>query len=192
MGREYEWKFKATPEDLAAIEAAYAGETEKISMETTYYDTPTGKLSALRYTLRRRLENGVSVCTLKVPAGDARGEWEVNSESIASAIAMLVAAGCPEELPLLVQEGLVPVCGAKFTRIAKTVAVQGAVLELALDQGYLFGGSAEAPLCEVEVELKSGTTAMCDQFAQALAEEFLLKTEEKSKFSRGLALYRGE
>ena len=69
MGREFELKFRADAGTIALIREKY-GSFTSISMETTYYDTPSGALSARHYTLRKRLENGESVCTLKTPAGD--------------------------------------------------------------------------------------------------------------------------
>lgn len=192
MATEYEWKFKATPAVLSAISGAFSGNWKRISMETTYFDTPSGTLSAKRYTLRRRLENGVSVCTLKAPAENSRGEWETECEGIEAAVPKLLTLGCPENLLMLIQEGLIPVCGAKFTRLAKEISLPEGIVELALDEGILTGGSRQAPLCEVEVELKSGDRTLCDAFAQTLAEQFQLKAEEKSKFRRALALYKGE
>ena len=192
MGVEYEIKFKATEEVLSAIDRGIAGETAVFQMETTYYDTPSGALSARFYTLRRRLENGKAVCTLKAPAKQGRGEWEIPCEDILQAIPKLVAMGCPADLPDLVQEGLIPVCGAKFARIAKTLTLPEGIVELALDRGILFGGGREAPLCEAEVELKEGSVSLCDAFGKMLATEFSLKTEKKSKFRRALALYKGE
>lgn len=191
MATEYEWKFKATPEILAAIDGALAGTAEKIAMLTTYYDTPTGALSVRHYTLRRRLENNVSVCTLKVPMGNVRGEWETECSSIQDAIPKLLALGCPEDLSSLTEEGLVPICSAKFTRLAKTIVLSNAVVELALDTGFLTGSGRQEPLCEVEVELKSGPKELCDDFAKNLAQQFQLELETKSKFRRALALYKG-
>ena len=72
------------------------------------------------------------------------------------------------------------------------IDLPGGSVELALDQGFLIGGNRELPLCEVEVELKSGTTDLCDRFAHDLAARFQLTTEAASKFSRALALYKGE
>ncbi len=192
MAVEYELKFQATEETLRLIEEAYTEKTVEISMETTYYDTPSGALSDRWYTLRRRLENGTSVCTLKVPAKQGRGEWETESPTVEQAVDKLLALGCPKVLPVLMEEGVVPVCGAKFTRRAKTVVLPGGVVELALDKGVLFGGGREAPLCEVEVELKAGTVQLCDAFAKTLAEEFQLTPLKESKFRRALALYKGE
>jgi hypothetical protein len=67
-----------------------------------------------------------------------------------------------------------------------------AVVELALDTGVLLGGSREQPLCEVEVELKSGEPEKAVAFAEAMAKEFGLRSERKSKFRRALALAKGE
>lgn len=191
MATEYELKFKATPQVLAAIAHAF-GVDKQISMQTTYYDTPTGAFSSRRYTLRRRLENGISVCTLKTPAGAARGEWETECEDITLALPKLLDAGCPEETICLAQEGLIPICGAEFTRLVKTVMLEHGAVELALDEGFLTGGDRQEPLCEVEAELKSGPEEVCDAFAQKLADRFALVPEQDSKFRRALTLYKGE
>ena len=80
------------------------------------------------------------------------------------------------------------VCGARFTRQCKTLAVEGSTVELALDRGILLGGGRELPLCEVEVELKSGSQDAAVAFAEALAEKYALVPEPKSKFARAAAL----
>lgn len=192
MGIEYERKFRADRSILLEINATFSEASREISMETVYYDTPSGALSAKRYTLRRRLENGISVCTLKVPAGDARGEWETENVFIENAVPALIADGAPEELKELVKEGLLPICGAKFTRLAKTITLENAVAELALDHGYLFSGDRKEPLCEVELELKSGDKGCFDRYVLKFAGEFALEEEKTSKFVRALQLYRGE
>lgn len=192
MGAEYELKFAGTPGAQTAILADYPGLWETLVMETTYYDTPSGALSGKRYTLRRRLENGSSICTLKTPGeGNLRGEWQVACSDIQAAILELCKlVGCPDDLPALCAEGLVPVCGAAFTRQALVLALPGCTAELALDRGRLFGGSRECPLQEVELELKSGSRQALDAFARGFAAKYALKNEEKSKFARALALYK--
>ena len=193
MGIEYELKYRATEEVLEAIRQAFPGEEHLFSMETTYYDTSTGALSARWYTLRRRMENDLSVCTLKVPIpGLGRGEWELPCDRIEAAIPELCKLGAPADLPNLTNEGLLPICGAKFQRIAKTLILPEATVELALDSGILHGGGQQLPLCEVEVELKSGTPEACAAFARTLAATFHLQPEKRSKFRRALALYKGE
>ena len=192
MGTEFELKYRATEQDLSSIDSQIPGQALVLQMQTTYYDSLDGSLSSRRWTLRRRLENGKSICTLKIPGGDnTRQEWEVESDSINNGILELCKLGCPAELSSFTQTGLVAICGARFTRIAKTVRFQDSILELALDHGVLIGGDAEFPLCEVEVELKEGSEAACRAFAEDLARRYHLTAEPISKFGRALALYRG-
>ena len=193
MGIEYELKFRADRAVQASILAQIPGQDQFFSMQTTYYDTPTGQLSARRFTLRRRLENELSFCTLKAPEkGAGRGEWEVDCGSIEDAVPMLCKLGAPEELADLAREGLTPVCGAKFRRIARTVILEDCMVELAIDEGILTGGDREIPLCEVEVELKSGTEAALIALAAQLVSAHGLQTETHSKFRRAMALTKGE
>lgn len=194
MAIEYELKFQATETVLEQIFAQY-GENpcQSFQMETTYYDTPSGALSARHYTLRRRMENEESVCTLKTPAeGNGRNEQEIPCDSIEKAIPIFCQTGAPENFGQLVQEGLVAVCGAKFHRRAITLQLEDCVLELALDQGILTGGGQEIPLCEVEVELKDGEKISADLFATILSSQYGLTVQRYSKFRRALALYKGE
>ena len=193
MGVEFELKYSAKPTAQAAIQVAYPGQYRTYEMETTYFDTPDGKLSQRHVTLRRRMENDRSVCTVKTPvSGYGRGEWECDCDDIHKAIDLLVGMGATKELLLLAAEGVVPVCGAKFTRQALELRHDGTEMELALDRGILLGGGREVPLCEVEVELKSGEPEKAVAFAETLAKEFGLQPENKSKFRRALALAKGE
>ena len=123
MGIEFEWKFCSTPEKNGAIRTQVTGEEAVYRMATTYYDTPGGDLSRRHFTLRRRMENDRSVCTLKTPA-----------------------------------------------------------------EGILAGGGRQLPLCEVEVELKSGSREAAALYALSLAARHGLEQEPKSKFARAKAL----
>lgn len=188
MGREFELKYRANPEVIGDIAAKF-GDFTSISMETTYYDTFDGKLFNRRWTLRRRLENETSVCTLKIPLEDgSRGEWEVEAPGLITGIPELCKLGAPMDLMALTVNGIVPVCGARFTRLAKTLQLDGCTVELALDQGVLTGRGKEQPLCEVEVELKTGSETEAVRFAKTLSEEFSLMEEPNSKYRRALIL----
>lgn len=189
MGVEYELKYQATPEQLVYLQNVFPGPEKTVSMQTTYYDTEDSALSSRKYTLRKRLENGVSVCTLKAPiSGKGRGEWETVCQRIEDAVPVLCKLGAPGDLPGLVSGGVIPVCGAAFTRIAKNVETAEFTAELALDQGKLFGGGREIPLTEVELELKSGSPEAMEQYAAKMAAMLGLWPETHSKFRRALAL----
>ena len=189
MHMEYEEKFQADPFVLEEIDRQVAGVRTVYTMQTTYYDTPTKALSARGYTLRRRLENDTAVCTLKIPGPEGgRAEYQVEAQTIEDAIPM-VCKLCPAlPLALLFAEGVTPLCGAAFTRIAKEVTLDSCVVEVALDLGVLTGGGHQTPLCEVEVELVSGSREAAVRYAQQLAQTYGLTIQPRSKFSRAKAL----
>lgn len=193
MGIEFELKYRASDSVLRRMRQQIPGAEQTFHMQTVYYDTAAGSFSRKKCTLRRRMENGKSICTLKAPApGHGRREWETECDTIENALTGLLAQGAPEDILSMARVGLIPICGAAFTRIAKTLTYQGALLELALDSGVLTGGGREQRLGEVEVELKSGSQEACVAFAQALTRHYHLQPEPKSKFRRALALYKGE
>ncbi len=193
MAMEYELKYRAQARTLHDLRQQFDGQGVLYIMGSTYFDTPSGALSERKLTLRRRMENGQSICTLKVPAGKrGRGEWEVACPDILQAIPGLIALGAPEEIAALTAEGLREVCGAEFTRLAVPVTCEGTELELALDQGVLTGGGGSCPFWEVEVELKAGEREIADRYAAELARAYGLEAESRSKFQRALALSKGE
>lgn len=192
MGAEFELKFSAGEDTFAAIGTRWK-DFAVIHMETTYYDTPDGALSDRHITLRRRMENGISVCTVKTPAGiHGRGEWELESETIERAIPELCKLGAPEELLQFTENGVVAVCGARFTRRAKLLTLPECTVEIALDEGVLLGGGREYPLREVEVELKAGQEEAAEAFAKELAGQYGMTMEPRSKFCRAMQLAKGE
>ena len=191
MGREFELKFRADVSVIEKIREKYGCFTS-ISMETTYYDTFDLKLAMHHWTLRRRMENGVSVCTFKRPhENGGRGEWEVEAPNIMEGVMRLCQSGADLELMRITAGGLQDVCGARFTRLAKQLEIPGGTVELALDRGVLTGRGKELPLAEVEVELKAGSDDAATAFAKALADEFGLVSEPKSKFVRAMTLAMG-
>ena len=188
MGRELELKFAASSETLDAMEEKYAPLTP-ITMHTRYFDTPHQAFRGRRWTLRLRLENGRPICTLKTRLPDgSRGEYETESGDLVSAIPVLLEQGAPAELEELAREGLEEVCGARFTRLARIIDVPGGQVELALDRGEFTGGGRTLPFTEAEAELKAGPDEVLARFGRALAAEFSLREEPRSKIQRAMAL----
>ena len=186
MPNEIELKFAATETQLEKLRCHY-GDFATTRMETTYYDTPDRQLSAQKITLRRRQENEKTICTVKTPGkGISRGEWECEKADIETALPILCKLGGPEKL--LTLPPLIPVCGARFTRLSRLLTLPDAQIELALDRGILLGSGRELPFCEVELELKEGSEESLLALANAIAEEFSLKPEPKSKFQRAREL----
>ena len=188
MAREFEVKYRLTPDAMEDIRKKY-GPFAAITMETVYYDTPSGDFSARKWTLRRRLENGVSICALKTPGENGgRGEWEAACPDIAQALPMLVKAGAPEALLTLAKSGLHPLCAASFTRQAARICFRGSALELALDEGVLLGGPHKRTLLELEAELKEGREADALAFGEYLERTYGLRPEPDSKCKRAHSL----
>ena len=188
MAIEIELKYAAEESAFEGL-LAESAEWTRYEMATTYYDTPDAKLSSLRWTLRRRFENGVSVCTIKTPhKGLGRTEFEVECGDIMEAIPQLVKMGAPRELLEYTANGVEEICAARFTRMAGQIHLDGAEAELALDKGELLGGGNVLPFVEVEVELKSGDLEAVAAYGEKLAKQFNLRPEHKSKYKRALTL----
>lgn len=192
MAIEFEMKYRATAAQQDAVKKAVIGDVATYRMESTYYDTPNGNLSQMRCTLRRRLENDKTVYTLKMPATQGRAEFEVEAEGLPQALTELCKLSNFAKPELLQQDRLVAVCGAAFTRTALTTAAEGCVVEIALDTGVFTGGGKAIPLCEIEVELKSGSMEAAAAYANKLAAAFQLIPEHQSKFRRAYLLAGGK
>ncbi|MDR2876237.1 MAG: CHAD domain-containing protein [Methylobacillus sp.] len=63
-------------------------------------------------------------------------------------------------------------------------------IELALDVGDLIVGEQREPICEIELELKSGAPAHLFEFALTLLQDIPFHIENISKAQRGYAHYR--
>lgn len=188
MAIEYEEKFQADEISLAELREAFSPFAE-FQMETTYFDTPSRALSQRRWMLRRRLENGISMCTLKTPmVGNSRMEYEVWEKDIHRAIGQLIQVGAPKELAELAAEGLEPVSGARFLRQTRQISVTPNIFELAIDVGEVVAGDLREPFIEVELELKEGSHRDAHVYALGLASAYVLSPQKKSKAQRAMAL----
>lgn len=190
MAREFEVKYRLTPEAFQAIREAF-GPFRAITMETTYYDTPGGDFSARKWTVRKREENGISICALKTPGQNGgRGEWETPCPDILTALPVLIRQGAPAEIAELAAKGLTELCRASFTRQAALISVGDSLLELALDRGQLLGGGKAVPLFELEAEVKEGSDADALAFGKKMEQDYGLAPEPDSKFKRARSLAR--
>ncbi len=192
MGLELEYKYAlAGPSQLDRLRRELGktfGPWEAVEMETIYYDTPDHALSARRWTLRVRRENGNPVLTVKTPGPDgARYEWELPGGGLRD-LPRLQALGAPQEVTSLQPDQLSPRCGARFRRLRCLAHLPEVQAELALDQGVLTGGGQELPFWELEVERKDGSGEALAQWCRSLAGDWNLRKEPWSKFARAASL----
>jgi triphosphatase len=185
--REVELKFLCTPADLAAVlAAAPAGDDESRELISVYFDTPDLALQKAGVSLRVRESKGRRVQTLKRGEGLSREEHEA---PIAGEEPDPDVGPLKEFLP----EGgrLDPAFNVRVTRRQRTFRYQDAEIELALDQGEVSGGTSHAPICEVELELKSGPPQALFALAQELSKAAPLYLSFDGKAMRGQALVAG-
>lgn len=186
--REVELKFACGPDDLAAVlAAAPPGDDDTGELISVYFDTPDLDLQKAGASLRVRESKGRRVQTLKRGEGLVREEHEAPIEGLApdpklGPLAKLVPAGAT----------LAPAFNVRIQRRQRQVRFDGAEIELALDQGEVVGGQRRTPICEVELELKSGDPAALFSLARRLSKAAPLHLSFDSKAARGQALLAGE
>jgi len=137
-------------------------------------------------SLRVRESKGRRVQTLKRGEGLSREEHEAP-----------IAGDEPDPdlgpLKDFLPEGgrLDPAFNVRVTRRQRTLRYQEAEIELALDQGEVTGGAGQSPICEVELELKSGPPQALFALARELGKAAPLYLSFDGKAARGQALVAG-
>lgn len=197
---EIELKFQIPSEARAAVRAEVANAGGRtLRLQARYFDTPERALAAAGMALRLRREGAVWVQTLK-GRGDGvmqRLEHEVALPDAGAAEPRLDVSrhdGTPAGAALRRALGEGELRCTFETDVRRTVLAldqSDAVIELALDEGLLSAGKAEAPLCELEYELIQGPV----DALLALAGEGVLRhglwLDVRSKAERGERLARG-
>ena len=199
---EIEFKFCIPPDRLAAVQAAVRrGRCAAIRMEARYFDTPDGALASRGIAFRLRREGDQWVQTVK-----ALGDGPLDRQEHNVARGPATAGSAPEPQPQLhsgtvagtqllqALQGaggpLTETYGTEMDRLTRDVTRQGAVVELALDTGRVVAHrgtpqQAEAPICELELELKSGPVAGLAALATQWASRHGLFLSTVSKAERG-------
>ena len=204
MEVEYKWDLTDAggPAALDAAEklSPYIRGSKDIAMHATYSDTVDGDVLALRGGLRRREENGLSVCSLKleveVSDGKAtREEYEVACDDIRQALELLPEAGAPRDVcEMLAGKELKVNCETEFDRRAFSLAVgaQGAAdafeAELAFDEGVLRRDGREQDFREMELEHKDGSLDAFNAFALDIQDTAHLTPQPLSKLARAMSV----
>lgn len=183
----------------AVLKAVSTATAQTTALQARYVDTPEQALARAGLAWRLRREGRRWVQTLK-GRGDglmARPEHEV-----------AVRAPGPDTLPDPARHDGTPV-GAllrqalggtglaalqcvyrtDIRRVHRTVRQGGAVVELAFDEGWLVAGPPAAlrrlPVCELELELKSGPPSVLFDLAERWSQRHGLWLDVRTKSERG-------
>ncbi|MBT9613432.1 MAG: CHAD domain-containing protein, partial [Burkholderiales bacterium] len=200
MTTEIELKLALLPGQLAHLKhhplLAKAGPALRRRLVSVYFDTPELELMQAQAALRVRRVGRRWVQTVKIGGGSVGGlhqrpEWETPVAGAAPEPARFDAPAVQTLLTPARLARLRPVFETQFWRTTWTVPVSGgSSIEVALDQGFVSGGGRSQPICEVELELKSGKTAALYDLALALAADVDLFPDPASKAQRGYALFQ--
>lgn len=161
-----------------------------------YFDTDDFFLKNSGMALRVRRDGRGWIQTVKgggsVRAGlHQRDEWEAPVRQDRPDFTKLTDPALVELFadPVLRQR-LHPVFITEFNRTTWLLRTEtGDQVEMALDRGTISMGIKSAPICEVELELKSGQPASLYQVALGLLEDIPLRAENASKAERGYGLH---
>ncbi|KJY76054.1 adenylate cyclase [Vibrio coralliilyticus] len=164
----------------------------------TYFDTPDNWLRQHDIGLRIRRFDDVYVQTVKtsgrVVAGlhqrpEFNAEHDSNNPLLSLHPSDIWPTGKDTET---LQSELTPLFSTNFTREQWLIAMpDGSQIEVAFDQGKVEAGDKEDPICEVELELKSGQTDALFTLARSFSEEGGMRLGNLSKAAKGYRLASG-
>lgn len=171
-------------------------EPQKHRLISTYFDTPDERLRAQRIVVRYRRKGSdwlLAVKTASVLSGGLaqRGEWETSGE-LGEFDFTHVDDPSIRQMVEGARSDLQPVFTTDFTRHAWRIdGKDGARIEVALDRGWINARERREPICELELELLSGSLISLFDFVRQLQETLLLHPEVRSKSERAYRLAAG-
>ena len=184
---------------LALLPLLAGCKPQRQHLHNTYYDTPDYQLLRSGVVLRvRRVGNGAGVVWLQtfktgeggVSALSRRGEWESRLDQPEPSMQAL--AGTPWadiDADGSVFARIQPCFCTEFSRTRWMVPLaDGGQVEVALDRGQIVAGPRRAPICELELELKTGQVAGLFDIAQQVAQTLPVIPSGASKSERGYRL----
>ncbi|MEW6563499.1 MAG: CHAD domain-containing protein [Pseudomonadota bacterium] len=200
MATETELKLRLDPLELprlrrnALLRKLTVGRPIRQQVYSVYFDTPDLALRGLEMALRLRRVGRRWLQTLKgggaVQAGlHSREEWESPLAGEQLDLAALQFSPLGKRLPPEIFGKITPVFVTEFTRTVRLLQVNGTEIECALDVGEVRAGQAVWPICELELELKSGSVGSLFEVALQLMETLPLTLENISKAEHGYELF---
>ena len=205
---EFELKFQVDAQQRAAVEAAVArGRSQRTRLQARYFDTADGALATQRLVLRVRKEGKNWVQTAKAPADGPLQRHEDNVElsterasevplprierhegtPVGELIAKALRAAGHEPADAV----LVPLYLTDIRRTTREMRTGDALVELAFDRGEVRAGEHSHAVCELEIELKSGSPRSMLELARRWRMRYGLWLDTVSKSARGERLAKG-
>ena len=164
----------------------------------TYFDTDDLALTRQKVAVRERRIGEQTLLTIKTAGQSQNGfsqrlEWEGPTEPGAFNFCALVDDAALASALAALAPKLMPMFTTDFERLTWLLDVDNSLVEVALDRGAIVAQrgkrQGQTPLCELELELKSGDAAALSLLAARLQAEVALRPSDESKAARGYALF---
>src|SRR5690606_24539816 len=204
MAQETEIKLRISPDALSALrnhpllQERLQGEWTTSTLYNQYYDTASRELAAARVALRVRRDGEQFIQTLKssgqsVAGLSERSEWDWTVGAAALDLTLLDDSCWPASLAPLDELNLLPVFTTDFQRTKAMLHWErdgeSVEVEAALDQGMVIADGREEPICELELELRSGPEAALLRLTAAQAEDIALMPCDIRKAERAYRMF---
>lgn len=196
MEREFKWNATGKEQfrniTQSKLLKPMLGAFDRIEMEAIYYDTKDKKIAKAHGGLRLRRENTDKIVCLKLEAVSKFGgvckereEYEYYAADIRSGLLNLPSVGAPQEFcDSILKSDLIELGRSDCVRDVYILQTDTVCCELSFDSGFLKHRGRTAPVCEIELEYKSGDLGAFDALAMQLQEEFSLEPQPLSKLAR--------
>lgn len=201
MSEEIELKFIVHPDAVASLQGKMAlsgGQHHAAQQLTnTYFDTADNRLRKQGIGLRIRHQPQGYEMTMKTAGRVVGGlhqhpEFNVTLPDDKLDISLLPAAAWPSTLDIdALQSQLVPLFTTDFAREKWVVDFADSQIDVALDRGEVRAGALNEVICELEMELLSGTARDLFSFARTLSQHGGMRLGGLSKAARGYHLLAG-
>lgn len=194
MASDVEVELKLSIDPEAANRLTDFADAEVSRLDSFYFDTDRLHLRDAGYTLRIRHDGARRIQTIKAEQHAAglfqRREWE---QEVAGDLPVLEdASPLKEHVSAAALERLEPVFHTDVSRARLLVVEEGAEIELVLDRGEVVAGACRQPVCELEMELKSGDAGALFALARRFGERLPVYLGVESKAERGYRLAGGQ
>ena len=206
MATETELKLRIDPEHIDTLlkHPLLSLAPRRQHLYNTYFDTTDLALSRQKVAVReRRVDDRqlgeLTLLTVKTAGNSSGGlsqrrEWEAPSQAGVFDFERLVDDASLAKTLAVFAVQLVPVFTTDFERLSWRVPVANSEVEVALDRGAILvnrnGRQASVPICELELELKSGDIDALNDLAAQLRATTPLTPTDDSKAARGYQLFQ--
>jgi triphosphatase len=198
--QEIELKLQIAPESVpllrrhSLLRRLRAGSPASQHLISTYFDTPDFRLMREQVALRVRKVDGRRIQTLKcAPTIEhgvhARREWEREVKADRPVLKGIKDKKLRKLLATQkVRNRLAPQFVTDIQRATWPLKLGNSRVELAVDTGEIRTAKGNVPVCEIEIELKSGDIDGVYAIARQLHKTIRFTSEPLTKAERGFAL----